>query len=135
MSAFGPELLFALMIQGHAAGHEYDGGVIITASHLPYNRNGFKFFTKDGGFDKKDITQLLESAAKAHAAEHAPQMSTNERYLDASYVLSKALQVDGSRVENVSPSLHTTLRRQRSYIYPFCRGGKFMEELSSSWCA
>jgi Phosphoglucomutase/phosphomannomutase, alpha/beta/alpha domain I len=27
----------------------YDGGVMATASHLPFNRNGLKFFTKDGG--------------------------------------------------------------------------------------
>ena len=27
------------------AGHEYDGAVMITASHLPVNRNGAKFCT------------------------------------------------------------------------------------------
>jgi phosphomannomutase len=32
-----------------ATGHMYDGGVMITASHLPFNRNGLKFFTKHGG--------------------------------------------------------------------------------------
>lgn len=32
-----------------ATGHLYDGGVMATASHLPYNRNGLKFFTKHGG--------------------------------------------------------------------------------------
>ena len=26
-----------------------DGAIMITASHLPYNRNGLKFFTIDGG--------------------------------------------------------------------------------------
>ena len=40
-----------------------DGTVMITASHLPYNRNGFKFFTKDGGLDKKDIAAILGYAA------------------------------------------------------------------------
>lgn len=39
-----------------------DGGIMITASHLPYNRNGFKFFTKDGGLDKGDIKQILAYA-------------------------------------------------------------------------
>ncbi len=37
-------------------------GVMITASHLPFNRNGFKFFTKKGGLDKKDITEILRIA-------------------------------------------------------------------------
>ena len=32
----------------------YDASVMITASHLPFNRNGFKFFTKDGGLEKQD---------------------------------------------------------------------------------
>ena len=34
-------------------------GVMITASHLPFNRNGFKFFTAQGGLDKKDISEIL----------------------------------------------------------------------------
>lgn len=36
-----------------------DGAVMITASHLPYFYNGFKFFTRDGGLDKGDITSIL----------------------------------------------------------------------------
>lgn len=39
-----------------------DGGVMLTASHLPFNRNGLKFFTAQGGLDKKDITAILEIA-------------------------------------------------------------------------
>lgn len=39
-----------------------DGAVMITASHLPYNRNGFKFFTREGGLNKKDIAQILSDA-------------------------------------------------------------------------
>lgn len=36
---------------------------MLTASHLPYNRNGLKFFTRQGGLDKKDISSILEIAA------------------------------------------------------------------------
>lgn len=39
-----------------------DGSVEITASHLPPERNGLKFFTKDGGLDKGDIKALIEYA-------------------------------------------------------------------------
>ena len=42
----------------------FDGAVMVTASHLPMNRNGLKFFTKDGGFEKSDIKSLLTSAAE-----------------------------------------------------------------------
>ncbi len=37
-----------------------DGAIMLTASHLPFNRNGMKFFTKEGGLGKKDIRQILE---------------------------------------------------------------------------
>lgn len=36
-----------------------DGAVMITASHLPFNRNGLKFFSKNGGLDKGDITDII----------------------------------------------------------------------------
>lgn len=39
-----------------------DGAVQITASHHPFNRNGLKFFTKDGGLDGPDIEQILTYA-------------------------------------------------------------------------
>lgn len=38
------------------------GAVEITASHHPFDRNGFKFFTKDGGLDSKDIITILQYA-------------------------------------------------------------------------
>lgn len=41
---------------------ECDGAVMITASHLPFNRNGFKFFTGKGGLNKNDIGLILEYA-------------------------------------------------------------------------
>lgn len=37
-----------------------DGSIMLTASHLPFHRNGMKFFTKTGGLDKKDIFTILE---------------------------------------------------------------------------
>ncbi|MEA1878520.1 MAG: phosphomannomutase/phosphoglucomutase [Bacteroidota bacterium] len=36
-----------------------DGAVMLTASHLPFNRNGMKFFTADGGLDKGGIGEIL----------------------------------------------------------------------------
>lgn len=40
----------------------FDGSVMITASHLPYNRNGIKLFTKEGGAETKDISEVLQIA-------------------------------------------------------------------------
>jgi len=39
-----------------------EGSVMITASHLPYERNGLKFFTRSGGLDKADISKIIEIA-------------------------------------------------------------------------
>ena len=39
-----------------------EGAVMITASHLPSERNGLKFFTRDGGLDKKDIAEIIKIA-------------------------------------------------------------------------
>ncbi|KAH7276589.1 hypothetical protein KP509_39G013100 [Ceratopteris richardii] len=44
-----------------------DGSIMITASHLPYNRNGFKFFTSSGGLGKADISNILSRAADIYA--------------------------------------------------------------------
>lgn len=46
-------------------GVAYDAGIMLTASHLPFNRNGAKFFTSDGGLDKADIKRICEDAAAA----------------------------------------------------------------------
>ena len=54
-----------------AAAGPVDGGVMVTASHLPWNRNGFKFFTAAGGFDKPDVAAVLAAAAARHTAAAA----------------------------------------------------------------
>ncbi len=41
-----------------------DGAIMITASHLPYNRNGMKFFNQEGGLNKSDITALITESYK-----------------------------------------------------------------------
>ena len=40
----------------------FDGAVMITASHLPFNRNGMKFFTREGGLEHEDIAEILDLA-------------------------------------------------------------------------
>lgn len=42
---------------------QMDGSIMITASHLPFNRNGLKFFTRDGGAEHDDIHAILKIAA------------------------------------------------------------------------
>jgi phosphomannomutase len=67
----------------------HDGSIMITASHLPYNRNGFKFFDKKAGFEKKEITELLSRASKDSAQgslDEDPSFPTDMRQSEASEV-------------------------------------------------
>ncbi|MDD5922693.1 MAG: phosphomannomutase/phosphoglucomutase [Eubacteriales bacterium] len=58
-----------------------DGAVMITASHLPKNRNGLKFFTRSGGLEKGDITEILEHATSEEDLQvlHGAQKETIEK--------------------------------------------------------
>ncbi|CAN6178116.1 unnamed protein product [Urochloa humidicola] len=46
----------------------YDASIMMTASHLPYTRNGLKFFTKRGGLTSGDVEQICDCAARKYVA-------------------------------------------------------------------
>ena len=48
---------------------EPDGAIMITASHHPWNRNGLKFVTREGGLEHAEIEALVEAAAACHPEE------------------------------------------------------------------
>lgn len=56
----------AMFMTTVADGYKYDGSVMLTASHLPFNRNGLKFFTAEGGLEKADITEILALSDKIY---------------------------------------------------------------------
>ena len=47
----------------------FDGGIMVTASHLPADRNGMKFFLPEGGLSKRDIKEILQGAVNTPAGE------------------------------------------------------------------
>ncbi len=59
---FGMASTPAMFMSTVTEGYLFDGSVMITASHLPFNRNGFKFFTAQGGLEKGDIKEILTYA-------------------------------------------------------------------------
>ena len=77
--------------------HGCDGGIMITASHLPRNRNGAKFFTPQGGLGKPDIKQILGIAIEK-AEEEGVLKSDSPWYKDHAIVTQAALETDASRV-------------------------------------
>ena len=59
---FGMASTPAMFMATITEGYEFDGTVMITASHLPFNRNGFKFFTCDGGLESSNIKEIIAFA-------------------------------------------------------------------------
>lgn len=56
---------------------DFDGSLMITASHLPFNRNGIKFFTREGGIGHDELTGILEEAI-ALAKAFGPDYETRD---------------------------------------------------------
>ena len=63
----------AMFMSTITEGFQCDGAIMLTASHLPFNRNGLKFFTPDGGLGKNDITDILILAQKNNFPDHREQ--------------------------------------------------------------
>ncbi|TFH25838.1 MAG: phosphomannomutase/phosphoglucomutase [Bacteroidia bacterium] len=61
------------------------GGVMLTASHLPFNRNGMKFFTSSGGFDKGNVSDLLQIASEKRPAAHSDAGHVEEIHFISDY--------------------------------------------------
>lgn len=55
-----------------------DAAVQITASHHPFNRNGLKFFTRDGGLEAEDIEQILQYAQDGAELEQSDTGSVEQ---------------------------------------------------------
>lgn len=64
-------------------GFEFDGGIMVTASHLPANRNGLKFFTRDGGLEHEDVAHILADCTPASA--HLDNLKVTDCALQDAY--------------------------------------------------
>lgn len=57
-----------------------NASIMITASHLPYDRNGLKFFTAEGGLSGENIDEILQIAAVGNFPQAAG------RYFERSFM-------------------------------------------------
>ncbi len=55
-----PAMFMSTVFENHLC----DGSIMLTASHLPFNRNGLKFFICEGGLGKEDIKEILTLATE-----------------------------------------------------------------------
>ena len=88
---FGLASTPAMFVCTIIADEEYraDGAIMLTASHLPSNRNGCKFFTRHGGLDKQNIRDILAIAAER---EFTPA-STSGAILEKDFIRIYASQL------------------------------------------
>lgn len=57
------------------------GAVMVTASHLPWEQNGYKFFSRAGGLSGGDVAGILEDAFE-HPVEPVKSVTTKTDFLD-----------------------------------------------------
>lgn len=61
-----PAMFMATVLDGC----RFDGSIMVTASHLPSDRNGLKFFTPQGGAEKEDVAEIIRLAEAPAEAAH-----------------------------------------------------------------
>ena len=98
VARFGLATTPAMFMSCVLPGFGYDGAVMITASHLPVNRNGAKFFNASGGLGKPDIKRILARAAELAIAENC---FTTEPFSGTAYVVSAALLSSNALIQYV----------------------------------
>ncbi|MDJ0690391.1 MAG: hypothetical protein QNJ41_18015 [Xenococcaceae cyanobacterium MO_188.B32] len=82
---FGLASTPAMFMSTVTGGFNCDGAIMLTASHLPFNRNGLKFFTAKGGLEKADITNILAIAQTGNLVTSAEKGKISDRNFIAIY--------------------------------------------------
>ena len=85
---------------------EPDGSIMITASHLPPERNGLKFFLREGGLEPEDVKKLLQDAQNLSPLDHAISGSIMEKPFLRAYMDLLAARIrKGLNTETPKPLL------------------------------
>jgi phosphomannomutase len=95
VAQFGIATTPAMFMSCVMEGYNYDGAVMVTASHLPVNRNGAKFFTAAGGLGKPDIKVILQRAGEMAIAE---SVHAADKYGDPAFVVASSLKIAPSLI-------------------------------------
>ncbi len=93
---FGMASTPAMFMATVTEGYKFDGTVMITASHLPFNRNGFKFFTAEGGLEKGDIKEILEYA------ENGTSINLENGELNSDYFMDTYSEILADKIRNAT---------------------------------
>lgn len=75
-----------------------DAAIQITASHHPFDRNGLKFFVKEGGLDSKDISEIVSLADQGKKCESEKiGIKTKENYMQTYAARLRKMICDGAQ--------------------------------------
>ena len=78
-----PSMFKLLQDEDWMADTPCQGAIMITASHLPANRNGLKFFSKNGSLEESDVIEILEMSVDYRFAEPSePGVKQEKEYLN-----------------------------------------------------
>jgi phosphomannomutase len=76
--------------------------IMITGSHIPFDRNGLKFYRPDGEISKADEQAILNAGAEFHPISDLPELEVNSRaaraYLQRYTDLFDASLLSGKRI-------------------------------------
>lgn len=97
---FGMASTPAMFMSTVTDGFMFDGAVMITASHLPFNRNGFKFFTCQGGLESSDIKQILAYAGSEEQTGLPTGLLNQDSFMDtyAAILVNKVRTATGEEM-------------------------------------
>lgn len=85
-----------------------DAAVEITASHHPYQKNGLKFFTAEGGLEGSDISEILELAENEVRIDTADKGAcTPYNFMDVYSALLRDVICRGVNAENYDKPLES----------------------------
>ncbi len=73
-----PAMFFSLILPEM----QCDGAIMLTASHLPFNRNGLKFFTVEGGMEKATLKTILQMADKNTPCQKQEKLISEYNLMD-----------------------------------------------------
>ncbi|KAL2630115.1 hypothetical protein R1flu_014801 [Riccia fluitans] len=99
-----PAMFNSTITQEHDLLCPVDGAIMLTASHLPFNRNGLKFFTSAGGLGKTDISDILNRASKIYES-----MSVQTR--ESSQAAAEAVVKEVDYMERYTQDLVEAVRK------------------------
>lgn len=87
-----PAMFMSTVTEGYMA----QGAIMLTASHMPKQYNGMKFFTNEGGLEKEDLKEVISLATEIADSKKGKVENKNLIADYANILVSKIRQATGS---------------------------------------